>query len=52
MGQGTVTFATTGKTKVHGFAIDSDNNKLYWADRDLGEIRQSQLGWNECKKHF
>ena len=42
-GSGAVTFATTGKTRIHGFAIDSDNNKLYWADRDLGEIRRANL---------
>jgi len=42
-GTGTVTFATTGKTRIHGFAIDYDHNKLYWADRDLGEIRRANL---------
>ena len=38
----TVISAAPG-TRIFGIAVDNTANKLYWADRDMGEIKRSNL---------
>jgi hypothetical protein len=48
-GSGVVKIVDVPSTRVHGMAIDYDANKFYWADRDKGVIRRSNLDGTEVE---